>query len=106
MSNLDASECVKNNINIASIKSAHALCTFFFTYQSIKEHFTSIVGLEGNRIYNCQFLQLRNNGFRIWKGGGGGMGNRQSLQNIIITILYHECFSHGMSIFNGNNFSS
>jgi hypothetical protein len=37
----------------------------FFTYSSIKEHFTSIVGLEGNRSYNRQSLQLRNNGFWV-----------------------------------------
>ena len=29
------------------------------------EHFTLIVGSERNRTYNCQFFQLRNNGFRI-----------------------------------------
>jgi hypothetical protein len=40
----------------------------FFTYSSIKEYFTSIVGLEGNRSYNCQSFQLRNNGFWIWRG--------------------------------------
>jgi hypothetical protein len=31
----------------------------------IKEHFTSIVGLERNKIYNNQSLQLTNNGFRV-----------------------------------------
>jgi hypothetical protein len=31
----------------------------------VKEHFTSIVGLEGNRGYNRQSLQLRNNGFWV-----------------------------------------
>jgi hypothetical protein len=46
-----------------------ALC--FFTHLLIKLHFTSIVGLEGNRIYDHQFLQLRNNGFRIWRWGWG-----------------------------------
>jgi hypothetical protein len=40
----------------------------FFTYSSIKKHFNSIVGLEGNRSYNCQSLQLRNNGFWVWGG--------------------------------------
>jgi hypothetical protein len=41
-------------------------CTlWFFTYWSIKKHFTSIVGSKGNMIYNHQFLQLRNNGFRV-----------------------------------------
>jgi hypothetical protein len=35
--------------------------------------------------------------------GGGGIGDRQPVQNIIITILYHEHFSHGTSTFNGNN---
>ena len=32
-----------------------------------------------------------------------GVGNRQPLQNIIITILYHEHFLHGTSTFNGNS---
>jgi hypothetical protein len=32
-----------------------------------------------------------------------GFGDCQPLQNIIITILYHENFSYGMSTFNGNN---
>jgi hypothetical protein len=36
-------------------------------------------------------------------GFGGGVGDRQPLQNIIITILYHEHFSHGTSTFNENN---
>jgi hypothetical protein len=40
----------------------------FFTYSSIKEHFTSIIGLKGNKSYNCQSLQLRNNGFWVWGG--------------------------------------
>jgi hypothetical protein len=35
--------------------------------------------------------------------GFGGIGDRQPLQNIIITILYHEHFSHGINTFNGNN---
>jgi hypothetical protein len=39
------------------------------------------------------------------KRGGGGGNDRQPLQNIIITILYHEYFSHGTSTFNGNNVS-
>jgi hypothetical protein len=40
----------------------------FFTYSSIKEHLTSIVGLEGNKSYNHQSLQLKNNGFWVWGG--------------------------------------
>jgi hypothetical protein len=32
-----------------------------------------------------------------------GVGDCQPFQNIIITILNHEHFSHGMSTFNGNN---
>jgi hypothetical protein len=32
---------------------------------SIKEHLTSIVGLEGNKSYNHQSLQLKNNGFWV-----------------------------------------
>jgi hypothetical protein len=31
------------------------------------------------------------------------VGDRQPIQNIIITILNHEHFSHGTSTFNGNN---
>jgi hypothetical protein len=57
-------------------------CTIcFFTYQSIKECFTSLVGLKGNRIYNRQSLQLRNNGLTF-----RGVGERQSLQNVIVII--------------------
>jgi hypothetical protein len=32
-----------------------------------------------------------------------GVGDRQPFQNIIITILNHEHFSHGTSTFNGNS---
>jgi hypothetical protein len=32
-----------------------------------------------------------------------GVGDRQPFQNINITILNHEHFSHGTSTFNGNN---
>jgi hypothetical protein len=32
-----------------------------------------------------------------------GVGDRQPFQNIIITILNHEHFSHGTSTFNRNN---
>jgi hypothetical protein len=38
-----------------------------------------------------------------WILGFEGVGDCQALHNIIITILYHEHFSHGMSIFNGNS---
>jgi hypothetical protein len=34
-----------------------------------------------------------------------GVGDRQPFQNIIITILNHEHFSHGTSAFNGNSVS-
>jgi hypothetical protein len=34
------------------------------------------------------------------------VGDRQPIQNIIITILNHEHFSHGTSTFNGNNVNS
>jgi hypothetical protein len=33
--------------NTASVKSAHAMSTWLFQISSIKEHLTSIVGLEG-----------------------------------------------------------
>jgi hypothetical protein len=35
--------------------------------------------------------------------GFEGVGDRQSFQNIIITILNHEHFSHGTSTFNRNS---
>jgi hypothetical protein len=35
-------------------------------------------------------------------GFGGGLGDRQTLQNAIITIMYHEYFSHGTSTFTRN----
>jgi hypothetical protein len=36
-------------------------------------------------------------------GGGGGDGNCQSFQNVIVIILYHVQFLHGMPTFNGSN---
>jgi hypothetical protein len=74
-----------------------ALC--FFTYWSMKVHFILIEGSEGNRIYNYQSFQLRNNEFRIFLG----VGDCQPLQNIIITILYHKHFLHGTSTFKGSS---
>ena len=56
----------------------------FFTNWSSKENFTSMVGLEGNKIFNHQSFQLRNIGIRIQ-----GVGDRQSLQNVIIIISYY-----------------
>jgi hypothetical protein len=38
-----------------------------------------------------------------WILGLRGVGNCQPVQNIIITILNHEHFSHGTSTFNGNS---
>jgi hypothetical protein len=38
-----------------------------------------------------------------WILGLRGVGDRQPFQNIIITILNHEHFSHGTSIFNRNS---
>jgi hypothetical protein len=35
--------------------------------------------------------------------GFWGIDDRQPLQNIIITILYHEHFPHGTSTFNRSN---
>jgi hypothetical protein len=55
------------------------MCTLLFTYQSIKEHVTSVVGSDGNRIYNRQFLQLRNNGFRFWGGSATANPSKISL---------------------------
>jgi hypothetical protein len=80
----------------ASIKSAHAMSTFFFHILINWRAFYYIVDLERNRIYNHQSLQLRNNGFWIWKGDR----RPQPLQNIIIIVLYHEHFLHGTSNFN------
>jgi hypothetical protein len=71
----------------------------FFTYWSIKEHFTSIVGLEGNRIYSRQFLQLRNNGFRVKGGSATANPSKMSLSQFCIQFL---C---GMSTFNGSSVS-
>jgi hypothetical protein len=39
-------------------------------------------------IYDCQSLQLRNNGLEL-----RGVGDRQPLQNIIVIILYHIQFN-------------
>jgi hydrogenase maturation factor HypE len=35
--------------------------------------------------------------------GSRGVGDRQSLQNVIVIILYHVQFLHGMSTFNGSS---
>jgi hypothetical protein len=43
-----------------------------------------MVGLEGNKIFNHQSLQLRNIGIRIQ-----GVDDRQSLQIVIIIISYY-----------------
>jgi hypothetical protein len=63
------------------------MCTLLFHILINKKHFTSILGSEGNMIYNCQALQQRNNGF-------GKVGDCQSLQNIIIIILYNVYILH------------
>ena len=73
-----------------------ALC--FFTYLSIKEHFTLIVGSEGKKIYNNQSFQLRNNGFGIRE-----VGNCKQPHNIIIIILYNVHFLYGTCTFNGSS---
>jgi hypothetical protein len=61
----------------------------FFTYSSIKKHFTSIVGLEGNRSYNCQSLQLRNNGFWIWGGLATANPSKTSLSQFWTMSTFH-----------------
>ena len=79
------------------VKSAYAMNIGFFTCSSIKEHFTSIVGLERNRCYN-HHPPIK----KQWILDLKGFGDSQFIQNIIITILNHEHFSHNMSIFNRN----
>jgi hypothetical protein len=54
------------NLTLLPLKVLMWWALGFFTYSSIKDHFTSIVGIEGNKSYNCQSLQLKNNGFWIW----------------------------------------
>jgi hypothetical protein len=61
----------------------------FFTYSSIKEHFTSIVCLEGNRSYNCQSLQLRNNGFWVWGGLAIANPSKISLSQLWTMNTFH-----------------
>jgi hypothetical protein len=61
----------------------------FFTYLSIKEHFTSIVGLEGNRSYNHQSLQLRNIGFWVWGGSATANPSKISLSQFWTMSTFH-----------------
>jgi hypothetical protein len=61
----------------------------FFTYSSIKEHFTSIVGLEGNRSYNRQSFQLRNNGFWVWGGLAIANPSKISLSQFWTMSTFH-----------------
>jgi hypothetical protein len=61
----------------------------FFTYSSIKEHFTSIVGLERNRSYNYQSLQLRNNGFSVWGGLATANPSKISLSHFWTMSTFH-----------------
>jgi hypothetical protein len=56
-----------NMITLLPLKVLMPWVLGFFTYSSIQEHLTSIVGLEGNKSYNHQSLQLKNNGFWVWR---------------------------------------
>jgi hypothetical protein len=56
---------MKRHWTLLPLKVLVPCILYFFRYWSIKEHFTSIVGPKQNIIYNCQSLQLRNNGFRV-----------------------------------------
>jgi hypothetical protein len=62
---------------------------YFSTYSSIEEHFISIVGLEGNRIYNHESLQLRNNGFWIWGGLATANPSKISLSQFCTISTFH-----------------
>jgi hypothetical protein len=61
---------------------------FFFTHWSVKEHFASIVDLEGNRIYNRQSLQLKNNGFRIQGGRQRPIPSKCHCHNFVPCIVF------------------
>jgi hypothetical protein len=61
----------------------------FFTYSSIKEHFTSITGLEGNNSYKCQSLQLRNNGFWVWGGLATANHSKISISQFWTKSTFH-----------------
>jgi hypothetical protein len=61
----------------------------FFTYSSIQEHLTSIVGLEGNKSYNRQSLQLKNNGFWIWRGLATANPSKISLSQLWTMSTFH-----------------
>jgi hypothetical protein len=61
----------------------------FFTYSSIKEHFTSIVGLEGNRSDNRQSFQLRNNGFWVWRRLATANPSKISLSQFWTMSTFH-----------------
>jgi hypothetical protein len=54
-----------------------------------KEHFTSIVGSEGNRIYNCQSFQLRNNGFRVLEESATANHSKISLSQFCTMSTFH-----------------
>jgi hypothetical protein len=65
------------------------MSTCFFTYSSIKEHFTSIVGIEGNKSYNRQSLQLKNNGFWVWGGSATANPSKISLSQFWTMSTFH-----------------
>jgi hypothetical protein len=62
----------------------------FFKYSSIKEHLTSIVGLEGNTSYNRQSLQLKNNGFWVWGGLAIANPSKISLSQLWTMSTFHR----------------
>jgi hypothetical protein len=61
----------------------------FFTYSSIKEHFTLIEGLEGNKSYNHQSFQLKTNGCWVWGGLATANPSKISLSQLWIMRTFH-----------------
>jgi hypothetical protein len=79
----------RNKITLLPLKVLMPWVLGFFTYSSVKEHFTSIVGLEGNRSYKCQSLQLRNNGFWVWGGLATANPSKISLSQFWTMSTFH-----------------
>jgi hypothetical protein len=65
----------------------------FFTYSLIKEHLTSIVGLEGNKSYNRVSFQLKNNGFWIWGGLATANPSKISLSQLWTMSTFHMAWA-------------
>jgi hypothetical protein len=65
----------------------------FFTYSSIKEHLNLIEGLEGNKSYNRQSLQLKNNGFWVWGGLATANPSKISLSQLWTMSTFHMAWA-------------